>query len=300
MRYYSTVAVGTTLTGSMTAGDLTFTVAATTGWPTQYPFTLIIDRDTPSEDIVEVTNVAGLTVTCTRSVDGATAVSHDVGATVEHGVTARDFQEPQTHMDTGTNVHGVGSGSEIVGTKTVQTLENKTLTTPVLDTPVIADHTDAGHDHSSVAQGGLLGGGPFLGCFTGSGTSVGGTPTWLRMDFDQEEFKTASGMHSNSSNKSRLIATEDGLYLIQTNITWTAGTGWRFIKVNRNSAGSESGGSTEFSENVLVNSAHTPDITLSWAVDLTAGEYLEIFAAHENATNLTVTGRARLLRIGAV
>jgi len=39
-------------------------------------------------------------------VDGTTAVSHSNGATVKHGVSARDFDETNSHVnDTSTDVH---------------------------------------------------------------------------------------------------------------------------------------------------------------------------------------------------
>lgn len=108
-RYYSSTAVSTTLTASLTSGATSTTVASTTGWPTSYPFTILIDPDTASEEVVEVTNVSGLTLTITRGRDGTSGVSHASGAVVKHGVSARDFDEPNAHVNTTTGAHGLDS-----------------------------------------------------------------------------------------------------------------------------------------------------------------------------------------------
>jgi len=55
---------------------------------------------------VTVTNVSGTTLTVTRGVDGTSAVSHNAGASFSHGVSARDFDEANSHVnDTTTDVH---------------------------------------------------------------------------------------------------------------------------------------------------------------------------------------------------
>lgn len=138
-RYYSSTAVATTLTGSVTNVATTIPVAATTGFPGTTPYTLIIDSDTASEEVVSVTGVAGLNLTVTRGVDGTSAVSHSNGATVKHGVSARDFDEPNAHIQASSAVHGL-TGT-VVGTTDTQTLTNKTLTSPTISTPTITNPT---------------------------------------------------------------------------------------------------------------------------------------------------------------
>lgn len=96
------------------------------GFPASVPFTLILERDTALEEIVTVNTIAGANVTsCTRGADGTSAVAHNAGATVEHGVSARDFNEPQAHIAATTGVHGLAGGA--VGTSDSQVLTNKTL-----------------------------------------------------------------------------------------------------------------------------------------------------------------------------
>jgi hypothetical protein len=79
-----------------------------TGYPNQTPWTAIIDPDTASEEVVEVTGVAGTTLTVTRGVDGTSAVQHSAGAVLRHGVSGRDFDEANSHVNTTSgNPHSV-------------------------------------------------------------------------------------------------------------------------------------------------------------------------------------------------
>jgi hypothetical protein len=67
---------------------------------------LIIDQDTINEEVVSVTNRSGTTLTVSRAQDGTVAVAHSAGAAVNHGVSARDFDEPNAFLNAGGTVAG--------------------------------------------------------------------------------------------------------------------------------------------------------------------------------------------------
>lgn len=105
-RYYSSTAARTTLSSGINSSATSITVASTSGFPASYPYTLIIDQDLVTEEVVTVTAGSGTTLTVTRGVDGTSAVAHSASAPVNHGVSARDFDEPNAHVnDTSTDVH---------------------------------------------------------------------------------------------------------------------------------------------------------------------------------------------------
>lgn len=126
-RKYSNTSVETTLSGSIGASDTLLAVTDSTGMPTQFPFSLILDYQSSAVEVVTVTNISGPNFVVTRGEDGTGAQTHEAGAVVVHGATARDLSEPQLHIDATSNVHGVGVSSDVVGTATTQTLTNKTV-----------------------------------------------------------------------------------------------------------------------------------------------------------------------------
>lgn len=124
-RYYSSTAIRTQLTTSVSSTGTLLTVASTTGLPESTPFTLVLDAGTASEEIVTVTGLSGLMLTVIRGEDGTSGASHAIGCEVRHAATARDFREPQVHMAATADVHGVTG--DLVGVNSTQTLANKTL-----------------------------------------------------------------------------------------------------------------------------------------------------------------------------
>lgn len=126
-RYYSSIAARTTLTADINSTTTTMAVAAVTGWPTSFPYTILIDHDTVNEEIVEVTARSGTTLTIVRGVDGSTAVAHTAGALVKNGISARDVSEPNEHVNTTTGTaHGLVL-ADVVTVGGTQTLTNKTI-----------------------------------------------------------------------------------------------------------------------------------------------------------------------------
>jgi hypothetical protein len=128
-RKYTSTAIATTLSSSLGDGisDVTMYVpnAAGATFPQAYPYTLVVDVDTASEEIVNVTSAMDGTLTVERGQDGTERQAHDAGAAVRHMITARDLREPQDHINTSAGVHGV-SGN-VVGTSGEQALTQKTI-----------------------------------------------------------------------------------------------------------------------------------------------------------------------------
>lgn len=127
IRYYSSVAAETTLVGGISAVNTTMQVGSVAGLPIQYPYTMAVDYEGLSEELVSVTNAAGTTLTITRAIDGTSASTHNSGARVRHVSSAQDFRESREHEEADTNVHGLAVGSAVIGETDTQTLSNKTL-----------------------------------------------------------------------------------------------------------------------------------------------------------------------------
>jgi len=156
-RYYSSVARRTTLTADINGTTTSITVAAATGFPSTTPYTLIIDQDTVNEEVVEVTNRSGTTLTVTRGVDGTSGIAHTAGASVEHGVSARDFADSRGHEAASEAVHGLGAGSAVVGVTDTQTLTNKTLTSPTINGATVSGTVTGGTLSGQTITSGTLG-----------------------------------------------------------------------------------------------------------------------------------------------
>lgn len=141
MRYYTNSSIATTLNAAITNSSSTIQVADMTGLPTNYPYTLILDIGTASEEIIEVTGGSGSNLQVLRGVDNSVALPHAPNATVTHGVSARDYADSRTHEAASLGVHGISAASQVVGTTDTQTLTNKTLTSPTLNTPSFSGDT---------------------------------------------------------------------------------------------------------------------------------------------------------------
>jgi hypothetical protein len=157
-RNYSAIAVETTLgaaLASQSQGDpnTSFVVASVSGFPSTFPYTLLVDPDTNKEEVVTVYDGASTTLKVYRGQDGTQAVAHAAGATIRHGISAREFKELQTHIaargfvsdssilsGVDTHVHGIATGEgDVVGTLKTQTLTNKTLTSPAVSGLTLTD-----------------------------------------------------------------------------------------------------------------------------------------------------------------
>jgi hypothetical protein len=173
-RIFSSTSIETTLATGISTSATTITVASGTG-STLVPatlaandqFTLAINPDTPSEEIVFVKSasgnpVSGDTLTIVRQQAGTSAIAHSGGATVKHVLTSDDLDYFNTAADnsitsastsTLTNKTINLTSNTITGTTAqfntalsdnnfatiagTETLTGKTLTSPTITTPVI-------------------------------------------------------------------------------------------------------------------------------------------------------------------
>jgi hypothetical protein len=159
-RKYAGGAAATTITGNLTAGSTSITIAAYTGWPHgSDPFYVVVSPGTASEEKVLVTRTGSTDTTLnvtTRGVDGTTAGSHTSGAAIYPVFTATDADEANAVASTlttkgdllvhtgsaharqgvGTNGHALVADSaqtngvkwaEVADLATAQTLTNKTI-----------------------------------------------------------------------------------------------------------------------------------------------------------------------------
>jgi hypothetical protein len=135
-RYFSSTAQPTQLTSNISSSTTSIPVAAITGFPSNYPYTIAIDYGDSLEELCDVTSAAGLNFNVTRAVDGTSAASHSAGAVIRHVSSARDFNLFYIHMGSTSGVHGVTGN--VVGDTDVQTLSNKTFITPTLASGTIS------------------------------------------------------------------------------------------------------------------------------------------------------------------
>jgi hypothetical protein len=154
-RKYSSRSQQTTLTSPVTAGAVSISVGSRLALlggasvSAGQTFTAVIDPDTASEEIVDITvATSGDTLTVTRGIETeGVGQPHSAGAVIRHMAIGRDYRESNLHIEatgayndgTGTHaMHGIASGEgNVVGTNKEQTLTAKTLTAPIITNPTI-------------------------------------------------------------------------------------------------------------------------------------------------------------------
>lgn len=122
--YYSDTAVTTQLVAGISSTATSLTVGSTSGFPASFPYYLVLDQETASMEVVEVTAAAGSVLTVVRGQSGTTGVTHTSGAAVKHVAPAAFYNTQSQHESSNSSVHGV---TTVVGTAEVQTLTNKTI-----------------------------------------------------------------------------------------------------------------------------------------------------------------------------
>jgi hypothetical protein len=156
-RKYSSRSQQTTLSASITSTDATATVVsganllASVTFSPAGTFTVVIDPDTALEEIVDVIDRSGNTLTITRGVENSgTGVAHSAGAVVRHMVTGRDLREANDHIEGTLATHAATTSAELrgvisdeTGTGSLVFATSPTLVTPILGTPTSGTLTNA-------------------------------------------------------------------------------------------------------------------------------------------------------------
>ena len=122
-RLFSSTSIETTLASGINSSVTSMTVASGTGTAllggvtlaagNVDQFTVALDPDTTSEEIVFITASASDTFTIVRGRAGTTAVSHSAGATVKHVLTSDDLNAFEAGLDSGSG--GTVSGLMLMG-----------------------------------------------------------------------------------------------------------------------------------------------------------------------------------------
>ncbi len=122
-RLFSSTSVETTLASGINSSVTSLTVASGTGSAllggvtlgagNVDQFTVALDPDTTSEEIVFITASAADTFTIVRGRAGTSQISHSAGATVKHVLTSDDLNAFEAGLDNGTG--GTVSGLMLMG-----------------------------------------------------------------------------------------------------------------------------------------------------------------------------------------
>jgi len=126
---------------------------------------------------------------------------------------------------------------------------------------------------------------------------------WNTIGWDIEDYKSTEGMHDNSTNNSRLVAPNTGVYLMTTFGLLTSNGGFFGTRAFR----FQLNGTTELAENSFIATSINIGVqSLSVVTKLNAGDYVEVGFFQDSGseqtfdcTNATVKPHATLTYLTA-
>lgn len=240
-RKYSSISIEQLLNASLGAGDTTLalinsaavtsllggvTLGAAVGGVYPDQFTVAIDPDTASEEIVFVRATSGNQLTnVLRGQAGTSATTHTAGATIKHVLTSDDLTAFATAISPVTNVQFAGSTSGSTTVQATAVAGTTTLTLPAATDTVVGRATTDTLTNKTInlTSNTLVATSAQLATAvtdeTGSGALVFGTSPTIATPVITVGYSTPSF----SSNAYTLVLADQGKVLLASNST-TAGT----------------------------------------------------------------------------
>lgn len=170
-RKYKGNATPATISAGLSAGAVSATISANTGWPTSGPFYCVVDPGTSSEEKILVGSISGTSISSiTRGVDDTSDQNHASGCTIYPVFTAIDADEANeltaTYTTRGDIVyHGsttfarlaVGSADQVLKTNGTDPSWGQVATNGIADDAVTAAKIAAGAVGASEIADGSVG-----------------------------------------------------------------------------------------------------------------------------------------------
>lgn len=115
-------------------------------------------------------------------------------------------------------------------------------------------------------------------------TAGAGAVVW-----DTEQWNTGDGMHSVSTNPTRITFPWTGKYYIDTQVSFvTNGIGIRELQVKVNAAGNVSSGVPWRDTHAAASSSEPLELMASFILPANAGDYMEVFARQDSGGGLNL------------
>lgn len=116
------------------------------------------------------------------------------------------------------------------------------------------------------------------------------TASWDVISMGAENYDT-NGLHSNSTNPSRITAAVAGLYLVTAQVNFAgSSTGDRRLQIRKNAGGTQANGTLWGQDNRRATASNNTVSNLSAQVPLAAGDYVELFVYQDSGGNLAANG----------